>query len=71
MIHCMYELPRQAEQIYSERMHISMSPGVGTGEEWLQGGMKEPFGWLEIVYILIVVVVTYVYAFVKTHQTAQ
>lgn len=32
---------------------------------------KGPCKGLEIVYILIVVVVTYVYAFVKTHQTAQ
>lgn len=34
-------------------------------------GMREPFEFMDVVYVLIVVVVTHVLIFVKTHHSVQ
>lgn len=47
--HCFlsYEMERQAQP-----------RGAGAGGKWLQGGMREPSGVIEMFYILMVVAVT-------------
>lgn len=34
-----YELLGQAKNIWSEKMHMRRSPGIGNGEEWPHMGM--------------------------------
>ena len=41
-------------------------PGIGGGGH---SGTKKSFGVIEMFYILIVVVITQIYTFVKTHRT--